>query len=435
MAPTAKLQLSPASLLASGIGTAFACVCMLGLAIISRTAPGLWALLAIALAFVICRVLAVVFADLVQTVPSGAGMFAFVARAWGPAAGVVVVAPYVVLMVLLGALEALIIGHLAAARWGGAAAWWAGGFLLLLWWAGRQGLRFGFGLQQLCTGLLVAGILYGCASQLTQPQSWAVLAAHWQQPPPDGADFASATAQAIFLFMGFELLCVHIESTSVARISWALKSTVLMLALIYGVVVLALPTPATAETHGIQALLPIQPQALHGPTLWLLLALCLLASATSLNGAFLGLSRLIAVLAGQRVLPRGLAAIHAPTLMPRAALLLLLGASLGCVALIESLGIHEAVMLAAAISAALLYAIALLIRGRPPFHQPLQRGWQPWLGRSLAGLLVLVALGVLLAADASRIALVALLGVTYGAGWVAALRFRRNRPAPKVAAS
>ena len=169
-------------------------------------------------------------------------------------------------------------------------------------------------------------------------------------------------------------------------------------------------------------------------------ALCLLASVTSLNGAFMGLSRLIAVMGSQRVLPPMLATIHAPSLIPRRALTLLLAASLVGVVAIDHFGSYRAVIYAAAVSAATLYALALLIRDRPPFRAA---NAQRVLGtviadKLLVALLVAVAFGVLLDAGASVAAVTILLGIAYGAGLLAALRLRhgarRELPLPRTAA-
>jgi amino acid transporter len=419
-----------ATLLAMGTGTSIASVCLLGIVMIRSMAPGLWALAALAAAFALCRLLAGVFGHLVTIVPSGAGMFAFVSRAWSPSAGMVVIAPYVMLMVLLGALEALIVGHLLA-RWLPAAPLAiALGFLVISWAVCAAGMRLGFRFQAVATALLVAGMAIGSAWILagTAPP---VLASHLVVAPPSPAAFASAVGQAVFLFMGFELVCTQVESSDCERVRWTLKATVWVLLGAYGIVLLAAsvidPLPGGA---GLITLAPDQGVATAG-----LVALCLLASATSLNGAFTGLARLVAVMGSQRVLPAAFAAVHAPTLVPRAALGALLLACLMCAVAIEAFHAHQAVILAAAISAAALYALAFVIRRLPPFQPAGARmplAWRVIAGAAFA-LLVAIAGGVLLDAGEQLGAVTGLLIVTYGAGALVALRlrfhFQARRPA------
>jgi amino acid transporter len=426
-----------AMLVASSVGTAIASVCVLGVLMIHRAVPGLWALAAIAVAFAICRYLAGIFAHLVKTVPSGAGMFAFVSRAWGPAAGMLVVAPYLMLMILLGSLEALIVGHLAS-RWLPISPLaLACAFLLLSWLICATGLRFGFRIQALATGLLVAGVICGVAWMLASTAVVPAFTSLLHGPAPTIAAFASAVGQAVFLFMGFELVCSHIESTRAEKISWSLKAAVAVLGLLYACVLLALGMADPSGAAGNPSAAWLAPfdfadaQASIAPpdaAYAITLALCLLASITSLNGAFMGLSRLVAVMAAQRVLPVALAKVHAPSLVPRRALALLLAASLTGTFVIATFGLHQAVLLAAAVAATTLYAVALCVRGRSPFAG--SKSPPTTFNRMLAILLLALGAGVIIDAGESRGALAILLVGTFGAGLAAAFRLRAlyNRP-------
>ncbi len=438
-------KLEKATLLALGTGTSIACVCILGVVMIRTTVPGLWSLGAIAAAYLVCRYLAGVFGHLVKTVPSGAGMFAFVARTWGPAAGMFVIAPYLILMIVLAAVEALVVGHLLQPWLLLPSAAAACLFLVLSWLICIAGVRLSFRVQSLATWLLVAGVIVSGAWMLIHAAGVAGLSDRLLTSPPSPARFASAVGQAVFLFMGFELLCTQIEASDVQKISWALKSTVLLLAGLYGFVLLALSaaSPSSNSGTGIGALFPqvdLAGDATDRPVLAVAIPLCLLASVTSLNGAFMGLSRLIAVMGSQRVLPPMLATIHAPSLIPRRALTLLLAASLVGVVAIDHFGSYRAVIYAAAVSAATLYALALLIRDRPPFraaNAPRVLG-TVIADKLLVALLVAVAFGVLLDAGESVAAVTILLGIAYGAGLLAALRIRhgarRELPLPRTAA-
>lgn len=425
-------------LVAFGGGTALACVCVLGVLMIRQAVPGLWALAAIAVAFVLCRLLAGTFAHLVTVVPSGAGMFAFVARAWGPGAAVMVIAPYVVLMILLGALEALIVGYLLGAWLGWPQLVLACAFLAVSWLVCIAGVRVGYRVQVVATALLVAGILAGSSWLLARAVPTKGLDAILLVPPPSLTGFGGAVGQAVFLFMGFELLCTQVESSDAASVSWALRAVVTMLAIVYGFAVLAANavSPGSPLGEGIAAWLPGSDTGPRpaSPLIGLAIGLCLLASVTSLNGAFMGLARLVTVLGSQGVLPRAMAAIHAPSMVPRRAMTLLLAATVISAVVIEVLAMHRAVMFAAAIAAATLYAIALLIRERPPFGAAgaLSRGRR--VARVVA-LLVLAAVvaGVIAGAGESLGALAVLLAVTVCAAAIASWRADSRSRAARAA--
>ncbi|MEO5694372.1 MAG: hypothetical protein ABIQ72_14685 [Usitatibacter sp.] len=421
-----------ATLVTMGAGTSIASVCLLGIVMIRTSAPGLWALAALAIAFALCRVLAGVFGHLVKVVPSGAGMFAFIARAWGPSAGMIVIAPYVMLMVLLGALESLIVGHLLAQWIEVPVLLIAFVFLATSWAVCAAGMRIGFRFQAAATVMLIAGMVSGAAWILgsTAPGT---LAPHLLAPAPSAAAFASAVGQAVFLFMGFELVCTQVESSDSATVGWTLKATVWLLAAVYGSVLLAAGAIDPVPLAG--GLIPLPSDEARASVAIAITAFCLLASATSLNGAFTGLSRLVAVMGSQRVLPSSLARIHAPTLVARPALAALLLACLASAVAIEAFHAHQAVILAAAVSAGALYALALVLRCLPPF-QPVGIPMPPsqrWIGGFAMAFLVAIAGGVLFDAREHFGAVVALLLLTYGAGALAALRLRFHAPARRAA--
>jgi len=155
----------------------------------------------------------------------------------------------------------------------------------------------------------------------------------------------------------------------------------------------------------------------------LVVALCLLASFTSINGAFLGLARLASAMASQRVLPGPLAKVHAASMLPRRALTALLPATLAFVVAIDAAGLQGAVLRAAAVAATSLYAVALCARGRAPFH----RGENRCADRLLAAILAAVGVGVVLDAGDDAAAVMALLALATTAGAAAAFRLRSIR--------
>jgi amino acid transporter len=435
-------QPSRVTLLALGSGTSLACVCVLGIAIVRDTVPGLWSFAALALAFAICRVIAGTFAHLVRTVPSGAGMFAFIAKAWGSSAAIVVIGPYVILMILMGALEALIIGHLLRRWFPLPAELLAATFAIICSLMCMGGVRLGFRIQAAATALLVVGILMGSAWLLYRTPGGAFFWLRIPTSSPAASGFANATGQCVFLFMGFELICAQVESSAAERVSWALKTVVWLLALVYAIALLAANTVSLSDLtrRAIPRLISIDDFGRGreaAVALFIAAGLGMLASLTSLNGAFMGLSRLIALLGTQRVLPRSLGYIHPGSLTPRRAMTALLLAILLAIGIIARLDLFRPTMFAAAISAALFYALAILAAFRPPFLDPREQISR--VGRVIAvltvvGLFTIVA-GVLVDAGTERVAVMSVIGTCYVTGLLSALRLRGRAGARLVSAA
>src|SRR5262249_1766100 len=111
-APSKAAVAGPLALLASGCGTAIATVCALSLVQLQRMLSGLWAVAAVLVAGLLCAVLARTFARLTEIVPSGAGLPAFLSRAFGRRLGLRLTLPYLVLMIALAGVEARIVGAL-----------------------------------------------------------------------------------------------------------------------------------------------------------------------------------------------------------------------------------------------------------------------------------------------------------------------------------
>ena len=102
------------TLVATGCGTAIACVCALGLGEIQRRLGGLWSVLAVAVAAMLCAALARALGRLTTVVPSGAGLLAFLSRGLGRRWALVLMLPYVALVLALVAVEARIVGAVSA---------------------------------------------------------------------------------------------------------------------------------------------------------------------------------------------------------------------------------------------------------------------------------------------------------------------------------
>ncbi len=384
------------TLTATGCGTAIASVCAFGVVQIQHTAPGVWSLLPVLAAGAICLALSRVFGRLSSVVPSGAGLLAYVSRGLGRRAGVLIAVPYLLLTLFLVGVEATIAGTLlhrlapALPTAAGALA-----FLVGTWAFCRAGLQLGFKAQLAATVALVA--LLGGLSL------WAVLhagPATLLPAAPSAAGLALATGQALFLFMGFELLTAQAERTEPRTLSKSLTGTVALLVPFYALVAL-----------GVASLPPGDPFELlaraHGPLLPLGVVICLLASFTSFNGALLGLSRFTAALAAQGALPRSLGVAAPPRLVPKNALSALLALAIAATALVQWGRALEPAILAAAAAASLLYAGAAWVREGKPFAEDGRPLHKRLAGRGLAVGLAALAAGVLAGAGIGALVLLA----------------------------
>ncbi|MBL8953351.1 MAG: APC family permease [Myxococcaceae bacterium] len=403
----------PATLIATGCGTAIATVCAFGLTQMQGHAPGVWSALAVVAAGALCLLLARIFGRLSTVVPSGAGLLAFVSRGLGRRAGIVIAVPYLLLTLFLVGVEATIAGTLVH-RLAPVMPTAAGALVFLVgtWAFCRAGARIGFKAQLAATAALVT-LLSGLAV-------WAIVRSHGLTlfaAPPSPLGFVAATGQALFLFMGFELLTAHAEQARPRAVDVGLTGTVALLVPFYALVALGVAALPAGDPFELLA-------RAEGPLLPLGVLVCLLASFTSFNGALLGLSRFTAALAAQGALPRSLSKVAPPRLVPTNALNVLLVLAVAATALVHWGHALEPALLAAAVAAALLYAGAAWVREGAPFAEVGRSLVKRAAGRALAVSLVVLALGVLAGAGAGTLVLL-------GAAWAVAGLFslRLWRPA------
>jgi APA family basic amino acid/polyamine antiporter len=435
-APTDRGAPGTAALLATGCGTAIASVCAVGLFQIERLLGGLWSVAAVLTAGGCCLLLARALARLSAALPTGAGLLAYLSRGLGRRAGIAAVLPYLLLTLFLAGAEAMVVGLLCARLLPVPAAAGSLAFLLGTWALCSAGVRVSYRVQAAATWALVGGL--GVASL-------AALAGAWQRGEmsdrllpdvPGLGHFVAGVGQALFLFMGFELVTCQAEVAATPRaVGRALVGSVGVLAAFYGLVSLGfscLPETAAAE-HALVPQLAVADQAAGRLALVPIAVLSVLASFTSFHGALLALSRFTCALAAQGLLPRGLARVEARKLVPRNALTTLLALAIGATALVGLGGVLRAALLAAAVAASLVYAGVPWVRERPPFTEGGRgRGLRLMSGALSAGL---VALGIGVLADAGPLLLgtLALLAATFaGAALVAALASRRVRRGREV---
>jgi amino acid transporter len=421
-------------LLATACGTAIATVSALGLFQIERLVGGVWSVAAVVAGAVLCRGVARAFARLCAVVPSGAGLVAYLARGLGRRAGIALALPYLLLTLLLVGVEALVVGTMLARLLPVDPLVAAAGLVIGTWLVARAGVRFGYRTEAASTTVLVVGMVVLSVAVVARYAAVPGSAARFLPPPPDAARFAAAVGQALFLFMGFELVTTQVEvARAPSAVARALSASVPVLAAFYGVVSLgfsALPTGAARDPLVPQ--LEVARAAGGTPAAALCAALCLLAAFTSLNGALLALSRFIYALASQGVLPRSLAALHGRRLVPRRALAALAAIAIASTTLVAASGLAMPLILAAAAAAALAYAAAVLVRERAPFAEP----GRP-LARAAASLALALVLGgvgaaVVAGAGPARAATAAVLGGAAALAAAAAWRAGRRRQVVRV---
>jgi APA family basic amino acid/polyamine antiporter len=263
------------------------------------------------------------------------------------------------------------------------------------------------------------------------------LAAQLLPPVPPASHFVAGVGQALFLFMGFELITSHSEVAS--RPDAVRRSLLISVGLLTSFYVLlslgfscvAVDVADVGVRYAPQ--LALVDRSLGPAGELLVIAISLLASFTSWNGGLLALSRFTAAVAAQGMLPRRFAAIDPRSLVPRAALSALLITGLLSAGLVGAFGLLDAAIFAAAAAAALVYAAVAWVRERAPFRERERAPIRSGLGALLALALTGLAAAVLIDAGPARAAASSLLLGAYGAAWLAARKLApRSAPRPRV---
>jgi amino acid transporter len=392
------LSPGPSTLVATGCGTAIACVCAVGLLEIERHLGGIWSVAAVLVAAALCLALARALGRLAVVVPSGVGLLAYLSRGLGRRRAMLLMLPYVLLVLALVAVEARIVGAVVARLvpvppLAGALAFLAG-----TWAVARAGVRPGLRAQAVATWSLMAGfallalVAVGRSSVEDPGFVGRLLPA-----APSLAAFAGGVGQALFLFMGFELVTTQTELVRApAAIAAALRRSVLVLAAFYAVAALGMTAlaPPSATVAPQLLLVPAAAGTIGAAGIGLL---CLMASFTSWNGALLTLSRLVYALAAQGFLPKALARMDSRRLVPPNALLALLALAVLLTLVLDGHSVVALVLGAAAASAALVWAAAVAVRERAPFVEPDRPAHHRWMAVALAVLFITFGAGAVVA--------------------------------------
>lgn len=413
---TAPLSTGP--LVATGCGTAVASICAVGLFAIEQLVPGIWSALAVMCGGVISYALARRFARLAAVVPSSAGLLAYLSRGLGRRSALLLTLPYFFLSLFLVGAEATVAGLLLARLTGIPSVLGSFGFLVTTWALCRAGLQLSLRAQSIATWALLLGLAALSVLALLDAAAAGTLSARVFVAAPPLPRFIAAVGQALFLFMGFELITYHVELAGSAALRRALCGSSLILCAFYTTLSLGLSSlrspPQQVDGLVVPQLAMAQASGGWG-VLLVVVVLSLLASYTSFNGALLTLSRLTAALASQGLLPRPLAKLDGRSLLPQRSLLALLAFCMLATAIVRWGGMLLPAIVAAAPVCSLAYAAAAWAREQPPFREAERSPWRRLLGQVLA--LVLAALAVCVVFDSSaapvRPGVLALLGSAY----------------------
>ena len=421
-----------AALLATGCGTAIASVCALGVFQIERLLGGVWSAVAVFVAGLCCFGLARACARLTTVVPSGAGLLAFLSRGLGRPAGLALALPYLLLTLFLAGAEAIVVGAILSRLLPVPPVLGAFFFLIGTWVVCRSGLRIGFRAQAFATWALIGSLVVLSLLSVAGAMERGQLSDRLLPPLPNAWHFVAGVGQALFLFMGFELITSQAEIVDNPRfLRRALAGSVFVLGAFYAVVSLGFSCVATLPNGDGEVLpqLALAGQAGGWLAMLLVAGLSLLASFTSFNGALLTLSRLTAALAAQGVLPRRFSIIAPRSLVPRSALFLLLALALVAAVLVSFGDMLRPSIFAAAVAAAVVYSGLCWVREFTPFAEAGRSAWKRCLGFALAAALSGLAIGVLLDAGPALAGTASILVTVFAISLLASARLRR-KPVP-----
>jgi amino acid transporter len=233
-------------------------VCSLGLFALESLVGGLWSPLAVAVAGALCLVLSRRVSHLYRVLPSGAGLLAQLSRGLGRRAGLMLVVPYLALTLLLVGTEATLCGLLLHAVLPLPTPLWAALFLLGTWALCRAGLHLGQLAQALSTAALMLGLGTLSLALFGEAAAQGQLMARLVRPVPSAAALLAAIGQALFLFMGFELVTFQAGGGEPQRVHRVLTQSVLLLTGFYALVSLGISClpqrpDASALLHGLIA--------------------------------------------------------------------------------------------------------------------------------------------------------------------------------------
>lgn len=421
---------------AVGSGTAMASVCVIGLLQMQQLVGGIWSLVAVGIAACLCSIVAAALARMAQKLPTGAGLLAYTAKALGRRFAVLLIVSYMLLLLFMVGVEALVIGIMIAHVTPVPALVGALAFVFVTWVICRRGINLGYRIQTLATVSLFICLVTLSMLAVVSAAIDGNLDSKLLTSSPSIAAMGAAVGQAVFLFMGFELVTSHAEVASSANVSRALRLSVLTLTVFYGVVSLGMSCleelPALTGDNLVVPQLALADNANHPAVMPITVVVCLMASFSSFNGALLGIALFTRALARQGALPKRLSKVDPKTMTATTALNAILCASVMFTIAVHLLSIYQAAILTAAVVAAFVYGAACWTREQKPFREPNRPGWMRIVGALFALVFIGLGSGVIIDAGDARWPVLALLATAIGAATVAMFRIRLPRSAART---
>lgn len=249
------------------------------------------------------------------------GVGDYIARAWGPVAGIAVLGIYVLSLIFSGAggfgiAVGELVAHFSAVYFGIAVPWWAGAGLLALvaWWLNLRGAEAATQAQLVIVSVSVIPFLVTAIAVVIRPEAENTLAVFaWNNV--HAGDLFSALLFCILLFGGFETVAALGEETNdpSRNIPIALVGTVSLTAVIlvfcsYAGTIYYGPEHVAKDWGGVIDGYAVIAHEVVGPwaAVWIRLAVLVDFTATCI-GFSLAASRGILSLARRGLLPQSLA--------------------------------------------------------------------------------------------------------------------------------
>lgn len=385
------------------LGMAFTSCCFTALAMMWQ-GVGAWALPALALSALAAAGIMSAVGELAARFPSAIGIRTYVKAAFGEHGALLATSAYLMLVLMVAALESCLVIHVGQAIMPQLDGVWLVAALF--------GATFGMNLLgyefSARSQLLMVGLLFGAMLALAwaglSTGDLASLAFQFAERPSAGAA-AQAVVVGVFLFAGIEWVTVlQVRNPQEARvIHRVMFLAVGMLTLVFGAYLLGLLAQgARPGLHGASAPQLVLARAAFGRAGdALVAAVVLLAVVTTFNAGLVGAARIVYALARENYLPRWCAYSAPASGNPVAATALITAAGLACSLLANAYSlVGELTALCAALSAlvyALFLAAAARLRrlqgGRALHYRSPLPDWALW---GAAAGMALLALGSLL---------------------------------------
>ena len=299
--PVLRRSLSSGSASAISTGLAFAAINFLAIAQLLGYVSGPMSWAAIGAAGLLMLAVRGVFAELNGMYPSAAGIRLWMTKAMSDRLALIISLSYMLVVVLVIAADAFIIGEAMAYVFHNGTLVAFGYVALLLagaTWLNLRGIRLAGAAERVVTTAVVAlTVLVGAAVLVRHPAA--------VPAPAGGGSPVQALILAVFVYIGFEWVTTNAEEVVEPRIiPRAMLVAVGVLAVSQGVFAVAMGRVLTAADRATAypQLLVAQRALGHGAML-LMLAVTALTAVNTFNGGFVTLSRFVYAIAREGKLP------------------------------------------------------------------------------------------------------------------------------------